>query len=567
MAESQPLISSNSSGKNILISCYISRCKNVCVQSKGAILVLVISILLANITIITGALSTHFIDKYSFLIFAAIGLYYLFYPILGLLGEKWMRYKVLIIGMVLICVGFVIITVCSVGLYFIQLDSITAVTLSIIVTCPFFLGYGLFQANVIQFGTDQLQFSPSEELSSFIYWFLYMYYCPLAVVLVMASIVTGLVHNNTIYYVFIVIFGSGYVFVIFAILSFCCFKRHFVIEPAQHNNPVKLIWRVIKYAWKHKQPVRRSAFTFGESPPSRLDLAKERYGGPFTTVQVEDVKSFLYIFSTLLGTFAYGLLDTKSKILDQYLRVVRLKDVTYYNLMESMLLIYPLAIPYCVILFAVPLYQFVIIPFFSQFIPSMLKRIWIGLVALLVESVMTTVISYMINHDFGNVSINDDNCLSFTDNITFENALQSNELTLPYYIMAVPQFFAGITIFLVRFASFEFILAQGPRTMQGLLIGIWFINNNIYCVHLTLVSSQYGCYWEYYAVKTGVAFISVIVFTFAAYKYKYRQRNELSDVNERIIITEYIERQLEQKYGIEDKENDINDDDSDHDYN
>ena len=565
MAESIPLISNNSSGESILSSCYRSRCKYVCVQSKGALLVLVVSILLGNIIIISGGLSTHFIDRYSFLIFAAVGLYYLFYPMLGLLGEKWMRYKVMVIGIVLICVGFVIITVSFVGLYFLQLNSITAVILSTTLACPFFLGYGLFQANVIQFGTDQLQFSPSEELSSYIYWFLYMSYCPLAVVLVMASIVTGLVHNNTIYYVFTVVFGSGCYLILFAILSFCCFKHHLVIEPAQHNNPVKLIWRVIKYAWKHKRPVRRSAFTFGESPPSRLDLAKERYGGPFTTVQVEDVKSFLYILSILLGIFGYGLIDTKSKILDQYLGVARMKNGTHYSVMESALLIYPLTIPYCLVLFAVPLYQFIMVPFFSRFIPSMLKRMWIGLIALLVESIMTTFISYMINHDFGNASINEDICLSFIDNnITFENGLQSDKLTLPFYIMAVPQFFAGISRFLAEFSSIEFILAQGPRAMQGLLIGIWFINYSIYCVHLTLASSQYGCYWEYYAVKTGVIFISVILYTIAAYKYKYRQRNELSDVNERVIITEYTERQLEQKYSTEDEEND---DDSGHDYN
>ena len=566
MAESKPLMSNNSSSESILSSCFSNRCKNVCVQSKGALLVLVISILLANITIISGGLSTHFVDRYSFLIFAAVGLYYLFYPILGLLGEKWMRYKVMIIGIVLICVGFVFITVSLVVLYFLQLNSITSVILLTTLSCPFFLGYGLFQANVIQFGTDQLQFSPSEELSSFIYWLLYMYYCPLAVVLVMASIVTGLVHNNTIYYAFTVIFGSGCFLIFFAILSFCCFKHHMVIEPAQHNNPVKLIWRVIKYAWKHKQPVRRSAFTFGESPPSRLDLAKERYGGPFTTVQVEDVKSFLYIFSILLGIIGYGLIDTKSKILDQYLGVVRMKNSTHYSVMESALLIYPLTIPYCIVLFAVPLYQLIMVPFFSHFIPSMLKRMWIGLIALLVESIMTTLISYMINHDFGNALINEDICLSFIDNITFENGLQPDKLTLPFYIMAVSQLFAGISILGVYFTSIEFILAQGPRTMQGLLIGIWFINNSIYCVHLTLASSQYGCYWEYYAVKTGVVFISVILYTIAACKYKYRQRNELSDVNERVIITEYTERQLEQKYLTEDEEND-DDDDSDHDYN
>ena len=196
----------------------------------------------------------------------------------------------------------------------------------------------------------------------------------------------------------------------------------------------------------------------------------------------------------------------------------------------------------------------------------MLKRIWIGLVALLVESVMTTLISYMINHDIGNALINEDICLSFTDNITFENGLQSNELTLPYYIMAVPQFFADISIFFVRFTSFEFILAQGPRTRQGLLIGIWFMHLSTYCVNLTLTSSQYGCYWEYYAVKTGVVFILVIVYTIAAYKYKYRQRNEPSDVNERIIITEYIERQLDQNYGSDDDEHN-EDDYSDYNYN
>ena len=41
------------------------------------------------------------------------------------------------------------------------------------------------------------------------------------------------------------------------------------------------------------------------------------------------------------------------------------------------------------------------------------------------------------------------------------------------------------------------------------------------------------CNREYYSLKTGIAFISVIAYTIAAYKYKYRQRNELSDVNER----------------------------------
>ena len=174
-------------------------------------------------------------------------------------------------------------------------------------------GHGLFKANVIQFDTDQLQFAPSQQLSSFVYWVLYMNYFLLAFILLLASIITAIV-----YFTITCIFGYGVFIIIIAILSFRCFKHHLVIEPAQRNNPIKLIWRVMRYALTHKQPVRRSAFTYGEFPPSRLDLGKERYGGPFTTVQVEDVKSFLYILSILLGTFGYGFVDTKNKIADQY---------------------------------------------------------------------------------------------------------------------------------------------------------------------------------------------------------------------------------------------------------
>ena len=51
---------------------------------------------------------------------------------------------------------------------------------------------------------------------------------------------------------------------------------------------------VIKYTIKHKHPQFRSAFTYCEDElPSRIDFGKSKYGGPFTTEQVEDVKTFL----------------------------------------------------------------------------------------------------------------------------------------------------------------------------------------------------------------------------------------------------------------------------------
>ena len=53
---------------------------------------------------------------------------------------------------------------------------------------------------------------------------------------------------------------------------------------------------MLLYTRKHRYPIQRSAFTYcDDEVPSRLDYAKERYGRPFTTEQVEDVKTFFKI--------------------------------------------------------------------------------------------------------------------------------------------------------------------------------------------------------------------------------------------------------------------------------
>ena len=69
--------------------------------------------------------------------------------------------------------------------------------------------------------------------------------------------------------------------------------HHKLVKEPVIVNPVSLILKVLKYAAKHKYPVQRSAFTYCENErPTRLDYGKSKYGGPFTTEQVEDVKTF-----------------------------------------------------------------------------------------------------------------------------------------------------------------------------------------------------------------------------------------------------------------------------------
>ena len=87
------------------------------------------------------------------------------------------------------------------------------------------------------------------------------------------------------------------------------FLREPVTSSAYHSrpenlNPYRLIYDVLKFALRHKTPIDRSSLTYWEDEiPSRINLGKSKYGGPFTTEEVEDVKTFLRLIKVLLSLF------------------------------------------------------------------------------------------------------------------------------------------------------------------------------------------------------------------------------------------------------------------------
>ena len=109
----------------------------------------------------------------------------------------------------------------------------------------------------------------------------------------------------------------------------------------------------------------------------------------------------------------------------------------------------------------------------------------------------------------------------------------------------------GALAYLLNFlTALEFILAQAPRNMQGLLIGIWYAYQAVgLLVQLaTLVIFRYTLYnYLPSVVKLPLAVVSFIMYVIVSRWYRYRERNEFSDVNEQNIIEEYTERQLLQE--------------------
>ena len=170
------------------------------------------------------------------------------------------------------------------------------------------MGYGGFQANVIKFGIDQLTNTSSDEIVAYINWYSWSY--------VSSEIFQALVSECTsqqleILTPFLLCLGVS---VLICLLFLC---NSVLIKESATKNPFRLIYNVLKYASKSKHPRLRSAFTYCEDePPSRIDFGKSKYGGPFTTEQVEDVKTFLKLLGILIITGAsFGITNDKTFML------------------------------------------------------------------------------------------------------------------------------------------------------------------------------------------------------------------------------------------------------------
>ena len=77
-------------------------------------------------------------------------------------------------------------------------------------------------------------------------------------------------------------------------------------RPGQ--NPLRLVFNVLRYSLYHTCPENRSAFTYWEEDiPPCIGLGKYKYGGLFTTEEVEDIKAFLRIILLLITLVGFHL--------------------------------------------------------------------------------------------------------------------------------------------------------------------------------------------------------------------------------------------------------------------
>ena len=179
----------------------------------------------------------------------------------------------------------------------------------------------------------------------------------------------------------------------FALL--CCNKCYLEIHQTK-INPFKNILKVIIYTLTHKHPERRSALTYWESKiPSRIDFGKQKYGGPFTNEEVEDMKAFFRLLLVIFLLFGFFLTSDMQSFTAPFL----IQRIGCPRLTVFMLLIMNSDhLKIVIVLLGIPLYHSLLKKkCIRKYIPNLLTKIGIGLFLRLVQESFNPLFSYLIN--------------------------------------------------------------------------------------------------------------------------------------------------------------------------
>ena len=431
---------------------------------------------------------------------------FLSFPLFGLLADvKTGRYNTIIAGVYLSFVSWIICGVATIFKTFMNIDILYLVVLGVVYILEV-IGYCCFRSNIIQFNIDQLIGASATKLSAVIYWH------SLIIPVIYVIVVVGRCLINQFVIVSYILSGVAMCTVIATNFIF----KHWLDTIPHVINPVKLIAKVLNYARKNKYPRNRSALTYWEEDyPSRLDLGKEKYGGPFSEEEVENVKTVLRLIPLFISVV--GLICAQelrffhvSNNISQFISCFILYDSLYF----------------VIAIFVITLYLLFLCLNFHKCIPSMLRRIGLGLAFVLAVRVNYVILFACKEH------------------------FQLD--TLSYKTIIFPEILDGISFALILPTSLEFTIAQSPHETRGLMVGILMaafaigLAINIIGRYLFKCEGDIICQSLFFYVYISViVLIILIVFLVLAKRYKLRVRE--NEVNIHVIAEEHYERYIEQE--------------------
>ena len=459
--------------------------------------------------------------------------FYIFLPIFGLLTDiklGWIK-----AATISTCIGALCYLSCIIISLSLDLDKANAAVLVIFVISALALFTRLyFEVSILCFIAEELVeiASSSEELSSYIWW---RSWCTNfgTMITYFSSCLLNSYNNYEIY-----MSSIHFVLLIFIIASSLAIKR-WAIKYNYSMNPLKIISSVLHFAFKNKHPLNRSALTYWEEAPSRINFGKTKYGGPFLEKDVESVKTFFRLLPLIA---VITMIDFPYQKLG-HLAVTTMK-------LKQCLLSGSYFIENCVAIVTVPIYQFAIKPFCIQRMRlTMLKRIIIGIALTVFGKLGFVVLDLYISIPA---------YLNYKETICLLQSAENN--TSEYiddfylYFQLLPSCINSVGVLLVIAGSFEFVFAQAPRSMRGLLIRIWFSITGIYEVAGWMMAKPFKAASEYLIpscelyvliMNLLVMLASLIMSVLCSQQYRLHSNEDV--FNPHLIAEIYYEKQFNQR--------------------
>ena len=453
---------------------------------KGAFLVLFWTTLVSTAIVefdYPFLITSHNIATYFCMVFAGVVIFICF-PLVGWLADaKFGNFKTFKIGAIVLFlatlggIGAIIINqYCNVS------NSITEVYTTVYSSVGA-AGVIACLLTALQLGLDQMPDASSSNITSFIAWFVFSVCAGVWLSKALPSVILGCDNHNKL--ALAVRIGLSFIpCICLSVASSSMFilaPRYLVIEP-NSPNALKTIFQVLKFAAKHKAPLNRSAFTYWEEDiPSRLDLGKSKYGGPFTTEQVEDVKTLLKLLTLLIPISVVSLGFAITSAID--LIIFGHTEFCFdRDRLLSTFTTNSLFIP----IFVTVLYELMLFPLVKNKLPSTLKRIGIAaFLIFVIESLHLTEAGVSLS------------IIQTTNQTETLLTLQQVEK----WVNLVLGFSKATVILFLLNGILEFVCAQSPYNMRGLLTGCTFfvilfsVSSGNFLIDTDSIISTYECYY------------------------------------------------------------------------
>ena len=511
-------------------------CSEGRVKNKGAILILVLSYLVTNV--------------YSYILYAVsrqnstraiLAITGLTLPLAGWLADvRYGRYKVLSFCLWMMWISSLLLTLTIVVADFnnFKYESI----LMAIFLIPLGIGWGGFQANVIQLGIDQLIDASTRELKSFIAWYSWTI---IANQLVLYYILTCVQYKQLL---------SPFLIccsVTLALTLKLLFKSVLVKEPVTHN-PCKFVYQVIRYAIKHKHPRLRSAFTYCEDVvPSRIDFGKRKYGGPFTTEQVEDVKTLLRIIVVLsIGCVVYAVSNEGHFSNSKLNSMFQSHPVMNKTIIKCSREFFFSGFYFISGTLLIPLYELLVRPLLYRCLPDAKSHHKVLLGAFLRLGKLIVLLILVTYTRFSHLK----NTVDISNNATIPCLFHEPDGFMGAYIdyrwNALPEFMYVASDLVLYIACLEFLCSQVPYAMKGLVLGLTYAFLGVYIASFNALEPLYAkkslnwgnglinCGFWYIFTKLVLLVVAAVVYCIVMRWYKKRKREDVLP-NEQIFAERY----------------------------